>query len=208
MSLSKAYSIVPPLANINGGNGGKIMLEVLLGQIPEAIYFALFLILTKKIKEKRILFVILMMLEYVLTFKAMPYSIYGRIGFFVISYITLKVLYKEKAQITDVFTLAIASIILIILSAIPSFLFLNNMGNMTIYIIYIILTRILIFGFLFIFRNKLCNIQLLYKKFWNRNDKAKLKMKSATFRSLSLVVFNIMFYVINIGLAFALFIRK
>lgn len=184
------------------------MLEVLLGQIPEAIYFALFLILTKKIKEKRILLITLITLEYLLTMNAMPYSVYGRIGYFVISYITLKVLYKEKAQITDVFTLAIASIILIILSAIPSFLFLNNMGNMTIYIIYIILTRILLFGFLFIFRNKLCNIQLLYKKFWNRNDKAKLKMKSATFRSLSLVIFNIMFYVINIGLAFALFIRK
>lgn len=184
------------------------MLEVLLGQIPEAIYFALFMIFTKRIKEKRILFVMLMICEYILMLKAMPYSVYGRIGYFVISYITLKVLYKEKAQITDIFTLAIASIILIILSAIPSFIFLNNMGNMTIYIIYIILTRILIFGFLFIFNKKLCNIQLLYKKFWNRNDKVKLKMKSATFRSLSVVIFNIMFYIINIGVAFALFIRK
>lgn len=184
------------------------MLEVLLGQIPEAIYFALFMIFTKRIKEKRILFVMLMICEYILMLKVMPYSVYGRIGYFVISYITLKVLYKEKAQITDIFTLAIASIILIILSAIPSFIFLNNMGNMTIYIIYIILTRILIFGFLFIFNKKLCNIQLLYKKFWNRNDKVKLKMKSATFRSLSVVIFNIMFYIINIGVAFALFIRK
>lgn len=190
------------------GNGGNKMLEVLLGQIPEAIYFALFMIFTKRIKEKRILFVMLMICEYILMLKAMPYSVYGRIGYFVISYITLKVLYKEKAQITDIFTLAIASIILIILSAIPSFIFLNNMGNMTIYIIYIILTRILIFGFLFIFNKKLCNIQLLYKKFWNRNDKVKLKMKSATFRSLSVVIFNIMFYIINIGVAFALFIRK
>ena len=190
------------------GTGGNKMLEVLLGQIQEDIYFALFMIFTKRIKEKRILFVMLMICEYILMLKAMPYSVYGRIGYFVISYITLKVLYKEKAQITDIFTLAIASIILIILSAIPSFIFLNNMGNMTIYIIYIILTRILIFGFLFIFNKKLCNIQLLYKKFWNRNDKVKLKMKSATFRSLSVVIFNIMFYIINIGVAFALFIRK
>lgn len=184
------------------------MLEVLLGQIPEAIYFVLFLIFTKKIKEKRILFIILMTLEYLLTINAMPYSVYGRIGYFVMSYITLKILYKEKAQITDVFTLAIASFILMIICIIPSFIFLNNMGNMTIYIMYICLTRILFFTFLFIFKNKLYKIQFLYKKLWNRNDKTKKKIKSTTFRSLSLVIFNIMFYIINIGLAFALFIRK
>ena len=35
--------------------------QLLLGQIPEAIYFALFMILVKNIKEKRILFIILML---------------------------------------------------------------------------------------------------------------------------------------------------
>ena len=42
------------------------LLELMLGQIPEAIYFALFIILTKELKEKRILFIILMIIEYIL----------------------------------------------------------------------------------------------------------------------------------------------
>lgn len=184
------------------------MLEVLFGQVPEAIYFALFIIYTKQLNKKRFLFVMLMILEYLLTLNAMPYSIYARIGYFVITYITLKILYKEKAQIVDVFTLGIASFILMIICIIPSFIFLNNMGNMTIYIMYICLTRILFFTFLFIFKNKLYKIQFLYKKLWNRNDKTKKKIKSTTFRSLNVVIFNIMFYILNICMLYAIFLRK
>ena len=40
--------------------------ELLLGQIPEAIHFALFMIFTKQLKEKRVLFVLLMIIEYLL----------------------------------------------------------------------------------------------------------------------------------------------
>ena len=40
--------------------------ELFLGQIPEAVYFALFLIFTKNLKEKRVLFIILMIGEYLL----------------------------------------------------------------------------------------------------------------------------------------------
>ena len=51
-------------------------------------------------------------------------------------------------------------------------------------------------------RNK---IQGVYKKVWNRNDATKKKIKSTTFRCLNLVVFNIMFYVINLGLIYAIY---
>lgn len=36
------------------------LLEIFLGQIPEAIYFALFMIFAKDLKEKRILYILLM----------------------------------------------------------------------------------------------------------------------------------------------------
>lgn len=39
------------------------MLELFLGQIPEAIYFALFMIYAKNLKTKRLLYTILMILE-------------------------------------------------------------------------------------------------------------------------------------------------
>lgn len=42
------------------------VLEVILGQVPEAIYFSLFMIYTKQLKEKRILFIVLMIVEYLL----------------------------------------------------------------------------------------------------------------------------------------------
>lgn len=174
------------------------MLELLLGQIPEAIYFALFMIYTKDLRHKRTIFIILMTLEYVLLLRAIPYSIYAHIGFFVITYIILKILYKERAQIIDVFTLGIASIILMLSSMICFVISNNNVVLAT------IINRILIFIILFVFNYKLNNIQALYKKVWNRSSN-KTKIKSTTFRSINLVIFNIMFYIINICLIYAIF---
>ena len=86
--------------------------------------------------------------------------------------------------------------------ALPSFIILNNSDN---YIIYAVLTRIIMFGLLFLFKDKLYKIQEVYKKIWNRNDATKKKIKSTTFRCLNLVVFNMMFYVINLGLIYAIY---
>ena len=177
------------------------LLELVLGQIPEAIYFALFMTFTKEIKTKRIPFLILMVLEYILLMKAFPYSMWSHILFFVITYIIMKMLYKEKCQITDIFTLGIASLVLIITSAIPYFIIWFTINN---YLVYVILNRLLLFGLLLIMKNKLPKIKNMYKKLWNRNDKTKKKMKSATFRATNVVVFNIMFLIINLGMLFML----
>lgn len=50
------------------------MLQLLLGQIPEAIYFALFMILTKSYKNKRALFIGLMTGEYIFLKHFITYS--------------------------------------------------------------------------------------------------------------------------------------
>ena len=167
--------------------------QLLLGQIPEAIYFALFMIFTKRLDRKRGLFIILMTIEYVLLFIP-ALSIWSHILYFMASYIILKLLYKEKSQITDIFTLGIASIILIIISAICYFvfgLFIHNViiGN--------IIQKVCLFIVLYIIRLKLPKIQIMYKKFWNRNDKILKPIKSTTFRCINLVLFNIMFFIIN-----------
>ena len=52
------------------------MLELLLGQIPEAIYFALFMIFTKELKSKRFLYVALMIAEYLLLKHFIEFSIW------------------------------------------------------------------------------------------------------------------------------------
>lgn len=178
------------------------MLELSLGQIPEAIYFALFMILTKQLKEKRMIFIVIMVLEYVLLKRLFVFNVWFQISYTVMTYITLKVLYKEKSQITDIFTFGVSSLVLIICSIISGGLFLINP------IVGIIFSKLLPFIIIFIFRNKLCNIQKLYKHHWNRNDKINTKIKSTTFRCLNIVIFNIMFYVINAGMIYAVLIRK
>lgn len=80
------------------------LLELLIGQIPEAIYFSLFIIFTKQIKERRLLFTVLMIFEFVLLFNIAPYTVSSHAIFFAITYLVLKVIYKEKCQITDIFT--------------------------------------------------------------------------------------------------------
>lgn len=168
--------------------------ELLFGQIFEAIYFSIFIILAKNIKEKRFIFISLMICEYVIIFNLFPYSIWSHILFFILYYVLMKILYKDKCQIIDMFILAIASLILML-----SCIILYFIVNYTIYSFtaYFILNRLFLIGILLIFKNKLNKIQEIYKVYWNRNDKIKKKIKSATFRSLNLVIFNFMFYIIN-----------
>lgn len=175
------------------------MLEIVLGQIPEAVYFALFMILTKKLKSKRILYIVLMIIEYLLLKSFIKYNVWFQIAYTIIQFIILKVLYKEKAQITDIFTFTIASIILIVSCVTLYFIVWATINN---YIVYVILNRIVLLLFLLLFRNKLSKIQNMYKRLWNRNDKVKTRMKSTTFRAFNIVIFNVMFYIINLGMIF------
>lgn len=174
------------------------MLELIVGQIPEAIFFSLFMIYAKGLKEKRILFTILMVVEYIILTKFLIYNSWFQIIYTFMVFIILKLLYKEKAQITDIFTFTIASIVVILICAILYFIVWFTINN---YLIYAILTRIFMFAFIFLFKNKLNKIQNLYKKLWNKNDRRK-GIKTTTFRSLNIVIFNIMFYIINIGMIF------
>jgi hypothetical protein len=174
------------------------VLKLVLGQIPEAIYFALFLILTKELKEKRLLFTCLMIVEYIFLKCFLVYTTWFHVIYFILTFIILKVLYRDKANITDIFTLGIASIVLIVASFVSYTIVYFTCKNM---IVGAILVRVLTFGSLFIFKNKLSKLDNLYKKLWNRS-KIKYKMKSTTFRALNLVIFNISFIVINLGILF------
>lgn len=174
------------------------ILEILLGQVPEAIFFAMFVILTKSLKERRCLFILLMVIEYLILKIFFKYNIWFQILYTTIACLTIKLLYGQKSQIIDVFTFTIASLILVISSILAFLVFRPNM------IIIAIANRILLFVFLYLFRNQLPKIQKVYCKLWNRNDTVKKKMKSTTFRSLNMVIFNVLFYGINLGAACAI----
>ena len=177
------------------------VLQLLLGQIPEAIYFALFMIFTKILDKKQILFIILMIIEYILLLNILPFSTWSHILYFIITYIILKILYQEKAQITDIFTLGIASTLLMFISGICYFTLSKFITNA---IIGNIIQKLLVFIVLYFISDKLYKIQGMYKKLWNRNDKIPKFMKSTTFRCINVILFNIMFYLINCFVIFSL----
>lgn len=177
------------------------LIELLFDQIPEAVYFALFLIFTKSIKEKRFLFVLLMISEYILLKSFIHFNVWFQVGYIGLTFLTLKFLYKNRAQVTDIFTFGIASIVMMVISGIFYVLTYYTFQNI---FICNILTKICLFVLLFLFHKKLCIIDKVYSKLWNRNDKLHKPIKSTTFRCINVVLFNIMFYIINVVMVYSL----
>lgn len=175
------------------------LILLVLEKVLEAIYFSLFLIFGKGIKNKRLLFIGIMIFQYLILKQFIKFNVLFQIIYTFLSFVNLKVLYKDKAQITDIFLFASASLILIVLS-IACAVFVPLLGIK--YIIMLIINRILMFLVLFLIKNKIGN---LYKKFylkWNRNKNNTIGIKSLTLRNISVIVFNLMFYIINISLAY------
>mgnify|MGYP003302692077 CR=1 FL=1 len=178
------------------------MLELLLGQIPEAIFFALFMIYAKNLKEKRILFIILMIAEYLLLKSFIKYNIWFQISYTFITYLLLKLLYKDKAQIIDIFTFTIGSFALAVCSIISVIIGKIIFGSI---LLANIICKIVMFSLLFILNNKLYSITKFYKKSWNRNDKIPKKIKTTTFRAVNIVVFNFIFAFLNLCMLYAIY---
>lgn len=185
-----------------GGMEEKMLQNIILlflEKICEAIYFSLFLIYGKNLKEKRLLFIGIMIFEYIMITKLIQFSIWIHISYIAMTYINLKTLYKDKAQITDIFLFMVASIILIVLSFI-SYIIIQN--TIKIYIVALILSRILMFITLFLIKNEINKIYKNFYLLWNKHKNPN-KVRSLTLRNISIIIFNIMFYVINIGMLIA-----
>ena len=181
----------------------KEFLYQVLVQIPEPVYFSLFLIIGKNIKEKRLLLTGIMIVQYLLLMHIFPYNIWFQLIYTFMSFVNLKVLYKEKAQVTDIFLFATASLILVMVSIFCYMIIYATIKN---YVIALIINRILMFVVLYFSRNK---IKTTYKSFcslWNRHNNPK-KMRSLTLRNSSIIIFNSTFAIINSCIALAAFLQ-
>lgn len=170
------------------------VVSILFGLIPEVLYFTLFLIYTKNIKEKRIKLFIAISIAYFACLLIQRFKLMYYLAFVVLTYIILKLLYKNKTQITDIFVFSISTFYLTIISYI-CFLFLKD--DKSNYYLFYLLDRIIMF-IPFIFKNK---FNILYKKYyrlWNRNDKENRPIKSITLRNISLIVINFIIVFMNI----------
>lgn len=180
------------------------LILIFLEEILESIYFSLFLIIGKNIKEKRLSFIFIMIIEYLLFKHFIKFNVWFQIIYTFMSFINLKVIYKAKAQVTDIFLFAVASIILILISAFCGAFQIFFGIN---YICLLILNRIILFLILFGIKNKINKIYGRYCSYWNRHNN-KPKIRSLTLRNISIIVFNLMFCIINIGLIYAILTSK
>lgn len=172
-------------------------LELILGQVLEAVYLSLFMIYTKRLDKHKIAFTLMMILEYVILINTIDFSLWVYVLYFTLAYMILKILHKKKSQIIDVFTLGIACLSIIVVNIIAFLLVMLPLNN---YIVFVLVARISLFALLFKFKDKLPSIQKLYIHLWNRDDKVKKKIKSTTFRCMNVVLLNSIFYLLNIGI--------
>lgn len=178
--------------------GNMEIIRLISAKVLEPIYFSLFLIYGKDLKHKRLLLTFIMIFEYVLLKEFIKFNVWFQFIYTFMTFVNLKVLYKEKAQVTDIFLFAVASIVLIIISAI---VFLMGRQLFESFYIAIFINRFLLFSFVLLFKDR---IHHYYKKFcslWNRHNSPKV-IKSLTLRNISVIAFNLMFYTINAGMIY------
>ena len=172
----------------------KEFLYQVLVQIPEPVYFSLFLIIGKNIKEKRLLLIWIMIVQYLLLMHIFPFNVWFQLIYTFMSFVNLKVLYKEKAQVTDIFLFAAASLILVVISIFSYAIVYITIKN---YVCALILNRVLLFIILYFSRNKIKNIYRKFCSLWNRHNNPN-KIRSLTVRNISIIIFNLMFWTINL----------
>lgn len=175
------------------------LILVFLEKVVEAIYFAMFLIIGKNIKNKKLLFIGIMVFEYLMLKSFINFSVYFQLAYTFMTYVTLKVLYKEKAQITDIFLFTATSLLLIAISAASYGIVYITVRQ---YFVALILNRILLFLTLYLGRNVIRNKYKSFCCLWNRHNIPN-QIKSLTLRNISIIVFNLMFWLINVGMLIA-----
>lgn len=159
-----------------------ILIGDILGSILQPIYFSLFLFYVKDIKDKRVLFTFIMILETL--FLRCILKIYNGIDFEILysisMYVILKLIYKKKARITDIVTFILS----VILQGIISIFIIFILG---VSIYSIIFSNIILMTITYLLKNKLINIDIFYNKFWNKHNNPKF-LKSVTIRGFSSVI--------------------
>lgn len=174
----------------------------LLGAILQPLYFSLFIIFTKQIKNKRVLFISLMILEHIILKYAcnLNYNVNFELTYTIIYFLILKILYKNKARVTDIVTFVLAIILLGIISVIVSVTAgMNILG--------LLLSAIIPILIIFLFKHKLASIERFYNKFWNRHSNAKM-LKSITIRGFSSALTIIIFILIHLWLIYGIYIVR
>lgn len=181
----------------------NILLSILLGMISETLFFTLFLTYTKNLKNKRIKLFLLISLAYILCIMIVRHKALFYVIFIFLIYFSLKILYKDKVQIIDIFVISIGFIYVCFISLLCA-IFINN--NYIRYYLLLVLNKVLLF-LPFIFKDKFSVIYKKYYSLWNRNDKIKRPIKSITLRNISLIALNTFIFLCNVACLYILSLK-
>lgn len=163
------------------------LISVLFGLLPESVYFTLFLIFAKQIKQYRVsLFLAIFAFNIGISY-FLAFSIWYHVTFMFLMYLTIRILYK--AQIIDVFLITVSALIVTLLGYACYFLIPN-------YWVAAVINRAGLFVVLFAGKTYWNKLYLLYRSGWNRRDGARIK--SLTVRNISCVTLNLLLYSLNI----------
>jgi len=182
-------------------SSGILQLGNILGCILQPIYLCLFIIFTKKLSKKRMIFIILTIMQYFIIQNIAKFdlNINADLLFIILFYLNIKVLYGKKGRITDLITYIISFLLMGIVNMICILLF-------GIKIITIIIANIVLILFIIFIKEKLNNIEKFYNKFWNKHDFKFIK--SVTIRGFSATLTIITFVILHFWITYGVFIGR
>lgn len=163
-----------------------IMASILFGLLPESLYFALYIINSKQIRERRVLLFVLIFAANLLLSAFLAYNIWYHVLFIAAIFGIMRLLHK--AQLIDIFLITSSALILALLGFICYFSIPN-------YWIALIVNRFGLFLFILLSRTILPKLYKAYCSMWNRKPGAKIK--SITVRNISCIVLNLLLVMFN-----------
>lgn len=166
----------------------ELVFSILLGILPEALFYTFFIDFCKNIKGIRFKLFVVTLIEYSILSIIVKYSAWTYILLILMIYINLLILNKQKVEeIIDLFIILIGYIYLCVNSIICFKLVNQDFSN---YYLILFINRITLVLPVF-FKNKINTVYSKYKSLWNINKEEKVPIKSLTIRNISLVVLNV-----------------
>lgn len=156
----------------------------------EIFYLTMSMCYVKGIKEKRVLFYVLLLITGILYSLIMRWQLWYYLAYIASIFLIMRFLYKSHISDLFVFMIFFAWI------AITSYIGFAVSDSI---VIGYIVQRILMFG-IFIFRGKFKDWYKIYRQLWNRRDDKRIK--SITLRNISLIFFNAFIVFMNFLLIF------
>lgn len=165
------------------------LLSILVGILPESIYFTMFLCAAKSIKKRRALLFLLIFISNVLLALIIPQTIWYHLVLIAAIYGCLRLICR--ADIIDIFIVSLACIVLSLLSGALYFVISS-------YYIFLAANRIAILVAAICFRDRWREFYMSYRRVWNKSPGAKIK--SITVRNISCIALNLLMFATSIVL--------